>query len=70
MNSIKLGELITEEEATNLVYVVSTRPDGATVHNTIMGWIDKHPEVQKRFVKHGVLKAYGAYVFEYQLQLK
>ncbi len=68
--STTLSDLITQTELTDLREVVRIRKPGQSVHNVVMKWLDNNPEVTKRFVRHGVIKAYGAYVFEYYLNLK
>lgn len=68
--TIKLGDLITEQEIMDIrEYVRDKRsiPNPPTVYNCIMRWLDMNKPVLERFRKHGILKAYGAYAFEYYL---
>lgn len=73
MNTVKLGELlgelITPGEVTQLRAFVGQRKDDHTTHNLIMKFLDTQPVVMKRFKEHGVLKAYGAWLFEFTLRL-
>jgi hypothetical protein len=74
VSTIKLGDVITPDEAKELVSCVSrvkaegyTKP---TVHHRIMTWLGDNPEVRERWQKLGVSDAYGAYMLEYHLQIK
>lgn len=72
-----LGSLINADQVRDLTSFVrkcrseyrkgTTQP---TVHSCVMTWIDNHPEITENFRKHGVIKAYGAYIFEYMLELR
>jgi len=69
-NTITLSDLITDAESDTLMVFVKSGRANSTVHNLIMKWLDGKPLVMKRFEKNGVIKAYGAYLLEYQLRLK
>ncbi len=67
--TVALGDLITIEEAKDLVKFVASEHH-FTPHNLIMKWVDKQPQVLARFKNHGVIKAFGCYLFEHYLGIK
>ena len=69
---VAIRDLITsrEERELRLFLNKNERGIGKTTHNLILKWLDSQPAIMERFRIHGVIKAYGAYLFEYYLLLK
>ena len=68
--SIPLGELMTEEEAVNLLAYVHrqrSQPSPKSKNAIIMKWLDDHRPVLEKAYKAGLIKAYFAYWLEYAL---
>lgn len=70
MTTIKISDLVTLKEASELVdYVSRGKRNGKNTQNMILKWLDKQPLVMDRFRQHGVIKAYGSLLLEYHLKL-
>ncbi len=68
-DTIKLGDLINEEEVKDLLDFLSGCDIMKTTHNCVMTWLDKNQQVCERFAQNNILKAYGAYMLEHYLEL-
>jgi hypothetical protein len=68
--TISLSEIITQEEANELVAYVAKRPAGTSVQNMVRKFIDNHPPLRDRIKQVGMIKPYASLVLEYYLQLK
>lgn len=71
--TVTLGELITSEEAADLIACVRrwrSLAQHSSIHNRIMKWLDCNPRVLKKFATAGLLKSYGAYMLEYVMEIR
>jgi hypothetical protein len=69
--NITLGDLITKQEERDLRLFLAANPRGIgrTTHNLVLKFLARQPAIMERFRTHGIIKAYGAYLFEYYWKL-
>jgi hypothetical protein len=70
MKTVRLSDLLTEDEVINLRMFVTVNMDGIPrVKDRVLAWIRQRPEVMEKLNKHALLHEYAAWMFAYYLGL-